>query len=111
MNLNDLADDLGLDMGEFGELAAIFIETTVADLDRMREGTREGDCVIVARAAHSIKGAAGNLGFSSLHDTARGLEMKAKGNDLEGTAAMISDLADELARLSNSLRDATSVRT
>jgi HPt (histidine-containing phosphotransfer) domain-containing protein len=107
MNLKDLADDLGLDMDEFRELAVVFIETSLADLDRIRAGAREGHSTIVAGAAHSIKGAAGNLGFRGLYETARGLEMKARGDDLEDASTIITVLADELARLAHFVQDAT----
>jgi HPt (histidine-containing phosphotransfer) domain-containing protein len=84
MNLRQLAEDLGLEEDEFMELAELFIETGLSDLDNLRYAALEGNATVAASAAHSLKGAASNLGFMEIHDAAKKIEKNLRNNRLEG---------------------------
>ena len=80
MDFKKLAEDLGLEEDEFKEMADLFLEAGNADLDKLRLAIKEGNAQEIARAAHSIKGAAGNLGFMEIFEAAREIEKMADGS-------------------------------
>jgi HPt (histidine-containing phosphotransfer) domain-containing protein len=100
MNLNELAKKLGLEEGEYKELVELFIDTGSSDLDKLKSAVDAGDTEQVARAAHSFKGAAGNLGFMDLHDTAKEIVEKARNNSLEGASESITLLLNKMKEVS-----------
>jgi HPt (histidine-containing phosphotransfer) domain-containing protein len=62
MDLKEFADNLGLEEDEFFQIMELFVETSASDLSKMTAAVDGGDMVRVVEAAHSIKGASGNLG-------------------------------------------------
>lgn len=96
MNFKHLADQLGLDEEDFLELVELFIDTTKSDLAKIRQGVADNNPADAAAAAHSIKGAAGNLGFESMAVLSQKMEMQAKAGSLEGFAEYIDDLQAQL---------------
>jgi len=92
MNFKELAENLGLDEDEYLELVELLIETSRTDLEGIEAAIRGENSNEAANALHSIKGAAGNLGFMEIYDLARQGEQMAK----EG---MLDQLADTIQRL------------
>jgi len=86
MDFKELAENLGLEDDEIREIVELFLETCAVDLRKLRSAMDEGDTQQVAKAAHSIKGAAGNLGFIEVFETAKEIEEKAGNDRLEGMA-------------------------
>jgi HPt (histidine-containing phosphotransfer) domain-containing protein len=64
------------------ELIAIFLADTPPRIADLARSASEGDATEVLRAAHSIKGAAGNFGAHRLADLARMIESHAKHGEL-----------------------------
>jgi HPt (histidine-containing phosphotransfer) domain-containing protein len=60
-----------------------------------------GDVAQVDLHAHSLKGGAANVGAVRVSAAARELEMLAKSGSLEGAAAMLARVQEELAALQN----------
>jgi len=71
---------------------------------RIRAALTARDAQGLAGAAHALKGSVGNFGPSPAFDTARRLEMAARGGTLDGTWEMFAALEDELAGLLPSLQ-------
>lgn len=92
MDFEVLASRLGLDKEDFLELSELYITTTQADLDKIRRAMADGNAKDAAAAAHSIKGAAGNLGFEDMAELAKIMEFKGKDGSLEGFDAHVSEL-------------------
>lgn len=92
MDFKDLASNLGVDEDDFIALADLFIATTRADMDKIKKSVLDNNPADAAAASHSIKGAAGNLGFKDIFTLAREMEMQAKEGILDGFAANIRDL-------------------
>jgi len=86
MNFRQLAENLGLEEDEFLELAGIFVDTSGSDLSRLQSAIDEENVQKVLEAAHSIKGASGNMGFMEISSVAKEIEDKARDNRLEGIA-------------------------
>ena len=101
MNMEKMATDLGLEFGEFYELVEVFVEATTSDLAKLESALSAGKAEQVVEAAHSIKGAAGSLGFDDAQMVAKKIEMNARENILDGSledAGIIKKTVDAIAR-------------
>jgi HPt (histidine-containing phosphotransfer) domain-containing protein len=92
MNFKALAENLGLEEDEYRELVELFLETGRADYQKIESGLANRDADQVIRSAHTIKGAAGNLGFTEISDLAKVIEENADNNTLEGLDQAVSSL-------------------
>lgn len=99
MGLKEYADNLGLEEEDFRELTQLFIETTKADLDKLTNALREKDFIQLRDAAHSIKGAAGNLGFMDIFQAASVCEKAAIEND----DSPFSEKIEEMMKMTDDL--------
>jgi HPt (histidine-containing phosphotransfer) domain-containing protein len=95
MNLKELGEKIGLDEDEYRELVELFGETGMADYEALKTAFEAGDADQVARRAHTINGAAGNLGMMTVHETAKRIELAA----VAGSLASVSGDVDSLKRL------------
>jgi HPt (histidine-containing phosphotransfer) domain-containing protein len=105
MNFKQLAENLGLEEDEYMELIELFIETGISDLEKLNSAIDEGNGEEAANAAHSIKGAAGNLGLVDLSETAKEIEEKARNNRLEEIAESAQALKGKLEEIAERAGD------
>jgi HPt (histidine-containing phosphotransfer) domain-containing protein len=96
MNIKALADNLGLDEEEYLELIDLFLETGMTDLDTLESAIREADADLLARTAHSLKGASANLGLTDFSEVAKGIELQARDTRVQGAAAMVQQLRSKM---------------
>lgn len=96
MEFRDLAANLGIDEEDFLELAELFVSTTQEDIIKIEKSLLSNDTGGAAAAAHSIKGAAGNMGFMSLSDIAKTMESEAKSGNLGNFSQLLARLNQEL---------------
>ncbi|THB80065.1 MAG: Hpt domain-containing protein [Desulfobacteraceae bacterium] len=101
MDFTGLAANLGIDREDFIELVELFINTTRNDLEKMAASLLSSDSQGAAQAAHSIKGAAGNLGFVEMAEVAKTLEMEAKEDRLDGFDNGMGQLELQLGEIEN----------
>jgi HPt (histidine-containing phosphotransfer) domain-containing protein len=92
MNFKELAENLGLEIDEYRELIELFIDTGTADFKKIQEGMSASDSEQVMRSAHTIKGAAGNLGLINVSETAGLIEQKATDHHLDQLSATVAEL-------------------
>jgi HPt (histidine-containing phosphotransfer) domain-containing protein len=92
----ELSEDGGLDLVR--ELIAIFFGEAPARLDHLRSGIVEDDAARVCRAAHAMKGGAGNIGASRLAAYCGQLEQQARAGCLDGAATIAGAVEIELER-------------
>jgi len=102
MDFKHLASRIGLDEEDFMELVELFITTTLSDLAKIKEGVKNNCHQDAASASHSIKGAAGNMGFDAMFTLAKKMEMQAKTGNLENFDAYIKELETRVAKLTTS---------
>jgi HPt (histidine-containing phosphotransfer) domain-containing protein len=95
MNFKELGENLGLEEDEYRELIDLFIESGSADLQRLQTAMAENNVDQIIRSAHTIKGAAGNLGLKDIQETAGGIEKNAMGNQLGDLAQAIQTLGTQ----------------
>ncbi len=99
MDFDFLASRLGIDREDFIELTELFVTTTQKDMDKIRQAVSEANPADAASAAHSIKGAAANLGFEDMADLAKTMEFQGKEGDLNGFDTYMDDMDKMLGEL------------
>lgn len=83
----------------FNELVDIFLADTPARIAEIGDGLKKQDSPGIMRAAHSIKGSAGNFGAGPLARVALAIEHAAKSADLAEASAHLAELETEYARV------------
>ena len=101
MNFQELADNLGLEVDEYRELIELFIDTGSADFQKIEDGLAGSDSDKVMRSAHTIKGAAGNLGLMDVSETAKTIEDSATQNQLDGLGNAMETLKAQFKAIEN----------
>lgn len=90
------------------ELIDIFLQDTPLRLKELATATAAGDTVTATRAAHSIKGSAGNFGAAGLSRVALEMETAAKAGRLDEVAAKQAVIEQQFALVRDAL---TALRT
>jgi HPt (histidine-containing phosphotransfer) domain-containing protein len=81
------------------EVLELFLEDVPGRIERLRAGWQGGDAVAVQRAAHSLKGSAGNIGATGLLEVCRQLDELGRSGDLSNAAPLVSALDAQFARV------------
>ena len=105
MNIKKSAENLGLEEDEFLELVELFIETGLSDLSNLKDAIDENNVPQVVESAHSMKGAAGNLGFMEIFEVAKDVEMRACENSLDGASGAVGIIKEKFDLLSESFKE------
>jgi HPt (histidine-containing phosphotransfer) domain-containing protein len=100
MNIQELAENLGLERDEYLELLDLFIDTAASDVSALQSAIGEGNGEKAVGAAHSLKGAAGNLGLMEIHEQAKKIEADARDNRLDDVAGAVPTLRNKLEAIS-----------
>jgi HPt (histidine-containing phosphotransfer) domain-containing protein len=108
MKLKELAENLEMEVDEFLEIMKLFLETSAFDLNQLEAGIEEGDGQRVIIAAHSIKGAAVNLGLLEIYEAARKTEMEARENNLNGATLAARAIKEKIDQITEDLLKAES---
>jgi histidine phosphotransfer protein HptB len=103
MDFKDLASNLGFDEEDFNELIEIFTATSFSDVEKINSGLEENNTANVSQAAHSIKGAAGNLGFQKIASLSKDIEMTAKAGNIQGVKEKVSTIVQELKKIESAM--------
>jgi HPt (histidine-containing phosphotransfer) domain-containing protein len=101
MNLKELSENLGLEQDEYLELLDLLIHTGRSDLVRLQAAISRGDLDEATQAAHSLKGAAANLGLVRLSEAAKKVEEQARNalvGGIEETARALVGEFDAVAQ-------------
>ena len=106
MNFKELAENLGLEEDEYLELIDLLVEVGTTDLDKLQSAIDDGNAEDAARAAHSLKGASGNLGLMEFSQIAKEIEEKGRSGQLEGAAEAIQALRGQLKAIAEFSRSA-----
>jgi len=99
MNLKALAEAIGLEEEEYRELVELFLETGKADFDQLKAALAEGNDETVSRKAHTLCGAAGNLGIMDVYETAKRIELAALDRQLDGVSNDMSAIEVQFAEI------------
>ncbi len=99
MDIKALAENLGLEEDEYLELVDLLVETGMVDLSNMESAVNSGDADAAAKAAHSIKGASGNLGIMDIFELTKSVEAELRNNNLAGIEDQLKEIRDKLETL------------
>jgi HPt (histidine-containing phosphotransfer) domain-containing protein len=86
------------------EVLNLFLQEVPRRIERLRAGWTAGDAAEVYKAAHSLKGGAGNVGAMALHAVCRQIDEAARTGDLAAVAPLIDVLDREYARVEVEVR-------
>jgi PAS domain S-box-containing protein len=103
LNRADVFERLGLEGAALDSLLAMFLEDIDTQLDLLDRQILEGDIIALAANAHTLKGAAANLGLDRIRDAAYRLEQAIQRYHLNKTAPIIPALRQEVAALRHHL--------
>jgi len=103
MNLKEMAERLEMEEPEFLDMLNLFLETALSDLGHLQSAWEKKDAIGAAIAAHSIKGAAANLGLTEIFEAAKIMEMEARSNRLDRVREWIRILRMEVDRMAEDL--------
>jgi HPt (histidine-containing phosphotransfer) domain-containing protein len=87
------------------EVIEIFLEEYPKLLDGARQATEQQNASLLERAAHSLKGSAGDIVAPQAFDAARTLEQMAREGKLEDARPALATLQGALDRLDHELRN------
>jgi CheY-like chemotaxis protein/HPt (histidine-containing phosphotransfer) domain-containing protein len=87
------------------EIIAGFLEDMAKQMRRLREHVGQGQAGLAGGQAHSIKGAAGNVGGMALSAAAFEIEKAGNKGQLEGIAALMPELERRFDRLEARMRE------
>ena len=103
MDFEALGEALGLEKEEYMELVELLVETGMSDLEKLRVAIEEGNADAAAGAAHSLKGASGNLRLMEIYDIAAKCEEEARKDSLEGLAESVQIMKVKLESIAGLL--------
>ena len=92
------------DRGLFKELVEIFVNDYPQMINTLRTSLKALDAETFSRTAHSLKGMLRNFQAETAADTAFDLEKKGKQGELDGTDAILENLAAQLDEVAQKLK-------
>ena len=81
------------------EVLQLFLQEVPPRMDRLRNAVALGNIEEVYRAAHSLKGSAGNIGAQRLMAVCRQIDEMGRAGDLKDAAPLLTALALEYERV------------
>ena len=99
MEIQNLAENVGLDVEDYNELFELYMQTTSSDLERLKSALDVGDAEKMHERAHSIKGASGSLGLTELYEAAKAIDDRAHANSLDGLEKMVQEFSEKYKKV------------
>ncbi len=81
------------------EVLQLFLADVPGRVARLRDACAAGSAADLQRAAHSLKGSAGNIGAHDLYAVCRHLDERGRTGDLAGVSGLVAELETEYARV------------
>ncbi|HZW52583.1 MAG TPA: Hpt domain-containing protein, partial [Candidatus Elarobacter sp.] len=92
------------DVQGIAELLEMALETGRRHRRAIEEGLAAGDAQAVAKAAHGIKGSAGNIGANAVYELATELDARARTGNLDGAQERIAAIGAAYDRVADEVR-------
>ena len=86
------------------EVLQLFLSEVPPRLDRLRNAWNAGDIQGMYRAAHSLKGSAGNIGAQRLYDVVKQLDELGRAGDMTGSAPLMDAVSIEFDKVEVEIR-------
>jgi HPt (histidine-containing phosphotransfer) domain-containing protein len=85
------------------EVLRLFLQEAPPRIERLRNAWASGDIEEVHRAAHSLKGSAGNIGARQLYEVCRRLDEAGRSDDRSGVAQLVDELGAEFTKVKSAI--------
>jgi HPt (histidine-containing phosphotransfer) domain-containing protein len=85
------------------EVLRLFLDEVPPRIARLRNARESGNIEEMHRAAHSLKGSAGNIGARQLYEVCRQLDALGKAGDLAGAAPLVDALDVEFDKVESAI--------
>jgi len=92
------------DVTGIADLLDMALETGKKHRRALEEGLAASDAAMVARAAHGIKGSAGNIGATVVYRLATELDERARSGNLEGAGERVAAIDSAYVRVAEEVR-------
>jgi len=86
------------------EVLQLFLNEVPPRIDRLRNAWTSGNIEEMHRAAHSLKGSAGNIGAKRLYDVCSRLDALGKAGDLATVATLVDALGEEFVKVESEIK-------
>jgi two-component system sensor histidine kinase/response regulator len=106
-SLDSLLEGVMGDRGLLAEMAELWLKDSELQVSQIRLGIESGDCLVIQRAAHALKGSVGTFQAAAAYQAAKELEMVAKNADLEASKQLFATLAIHIEDVRRALRALT----
>ncbi len=100
MDFKKLGENLGLEENEYLEFVDLLVQTGKSDLQKLKTAVEQGDSDDAGNAAHSLKGASGNLGLMDIFEIAGQCEKTARDHRMNDLPPLIKRIEEMLLALS-----------
>ena len=104
LDLSRLEEAFEDDAGGIADLLEMALETGKKHRAALEQGLASGDALVVARAAHGIKGSAGTIGATDVYRLATELDASARTGDLDGARERVDAIGAAYARVAEEVR-------
>ena len=104
LDITNLEEAFGDDTAGIADLLDMAMETGRKHRRALEDGLAAGDAQVVARAAHGIKGSAGNIGANVVYRMATELDARARTGNLDGARERIDAIHAEYERVAEEVR-------
>jgi HPt (histidine-containing phosphotransfer) domain-containing protein len=95
----------------YRELLELFRDDAPLQMHTLEQALQEGNLPVVERQAHTLKGAAANVGASAVRDAALGIECAARHQDLAAARTLYDTLRSAFLHLQAVLDNGVSMTT
>jgi HPt (histidine-containing phosphotransfer) domain-containing protein len=85
------------------EVLRLFLQEAPPRIERLRNAWASGNIEELHRAAHSLKGSAGNIGARRLFEVCRQLDEQGRSDDRSGVARLVDDLGVEFGKVESAI--------
>lgn len=104
LDLTRLEEAFEDDRAGIAELLEMALDTGAKHRASMEDALASGDAPALAKAAHGIKGSAGNIGALEVAALATELEQRARGGDVSGARERVDAIGAAYDRLADEVR-------
>jgi len=92
----EAAEKVGLGLEDYMEILSEFITSALDDTVKLQEAVAAQNFDSIGKAAHSLKGAAGNMSLYDIQEWATKLEDIGKHNSIDGMDALIVNIEQSI---------------
>jgi HPt (histidine-containing phosphotransfer) domain-containing protein len=103
IDIDSVLERVGGDESFLKELLDIYIEDFMEKYPQLEQAIAEEDFDSIREIGHSIKGASGNLSLTGLQETAYGIELSGKEQNIEQAKLLFARLKEEFTKLKDFL--------